>query len=117
MVCPTMSGWMVERRDQVRTTFLSFAWFNTSILTIRCPSIKGPFFVDRAIQKPRYLPARYLLFALTAHDERIGPLIVAGLVGACRLSPGGHRMTSAGSLSLAAAMRVIHRVHRNAAVA
>src|SRR5271165_6238509 len=44
-----MSGWSVDRRDQVRTTFLSFAWFNASILTIRCPSMKGPFFVDLAI--------------------------------------------------------------------
>src|SRR3984885_7806671 len=49
IVWPTMSGWSVDRRDQVRTTFLSFAWFNASILTIRCPSIKGPFFVDRAM--------------------------------------------------------------------
>src|SRR5580698_7985900 len=103
-----MSGWIVDRRDQVRTTFLSFAWFNTSILTIRCPSIKGPFFVDRAIQKPRCLPARYLLFALAAYDERIGPLVITGLVSAGRLSPGGHRMTSARGLTLAAAMRVIH---------
>src|SRR5271163_3094608 len=60
MVCPTMSGWMVERRDQVRRTFLSFAWFIASIFTIRWVSINGPFFVERAIalDAPDYFLAR-----------------------------------------------------------
>src|SRR6202012_2648058 len=49
IVWPTMSGWMVERRDQVRITFLSFAAFIASIFTIRCVSMNGPFFVERAI--------------------------------------------------------------------
>src|SRR5215467_4959187 len=62
MVWPTKSGWMVERRDQVRRTFLSFVWFMTLIFVIRWSSIKGPFFVERAICKLRVL---YLLRRLT----------------------------------------------------
>jgi hypothetical protein len=44
-----MSGCTVERRDQVRTTFLSFALFIVSILFMRWSSMNGPFFVERAI--------------------------------------------------------------------
>src|SRR5208283_4835233 len=50
------------------------------------------------------------------HDERIGPLIVPRLVATCRLAPWGHRMTSAGGLAFTAATRMVHRVHRNAAI-
>src|SRR5215470_730250 len=49
MVCPTISGAIVERRDQVRTTFLSFLLFMSSIFFIRWPSINGPFLTERAI--------------------------------------------------------------------
>src|SRR5665213_995846 len=44
-----MSGWIVERRDQVRITFFSFAVFIASTFTIRWASMKGPFFVERAM--------------------------------------------------------------------
>src|SRR6185312_10802591 len=117
-----MSGCSVERRDQVRTTFLSFARFSASIFTIRCPSINGPFFVDRAISLLRFRGSTpyslfpVLLLALAAHDERIGPLVVACLVTARRLSPRGHRMASARGLAFAAAVRMVHRVHCHAAV-
>src|ERR1700689_5021741 len=113
MVCPTISGWIVERRDQVRRTFLSFVAFIASIFTIRWVSINGPFFVERAIA----LAAPELLFLGAADDKRIGPLVVACLVTARRLSPRGDRMTAAGGLAFAAAVRVIDRVHGNAAVA
>src|SRR5215813_881801 len=49
MVCPTISGEIVERRDQVRMTFLSFLLFSSSIFFIRWPSICGPFFNDLAM--------------------------------------------------------------------
>src|SRR5215472_1481688 len=49
IVCPTISGEIVERRDQVRTTFLSFFWFMSSIFFIRWPSMCGPFFNERAM--------------------------------------------------------------------
>jgi hypothetical protein len=61
MVCPTNSGKIVERRDQVFTTFLSLALFSTSIFTLRCSSTNGPFLVERAIN----LPLLYFVRRLT----------------------------------------------------
>src|ERR1700722_18467767 len=104
---------MVERRDQVRRTFLSFVAFIASIFTIRWVSINGPFFVERAIA----LDAPELLFLGAADDKRVGPLVVACLVAACRLSPWGNRMTAPGGLAFAATVRVIDRVHGYATVA
>src|SRR4030095_1489011 len=49
MVWPIMSGTIVERRDQVFTTFFSFRVFSPSTFSRRCPSTKGPFFSERAI--------------------------------------------------------------------
>src|SRR5579875_230002 len=54
-----MSGWIVDRRDQVRITFLSLAAFIASIFVIRCVSMNGPFLVERAIAYLRYFCARY----------------------------------------------------------
>src|ERR1700742_1466955 len=99
---------MVDRRDQVRTSFLSLAAFMRSICTIRCVSMNGPFLVERAIYS--------LLPAATANDECIGPLVVACLVAAGRLTPRGHRMAATRGLALATAVRVIDRVHRHAAI-
>src|ERR1019366_2675843 len=62
------------------------------------------------------LSTKLLSLLAAVHDKRIGPLIVSRLIAARRLAPWGHRMTSAGGLAFAAAMRMIHRVHRNAAV-
>src|SRR5215472_12531901 len=53
---------MVERRDQVRTTFFSLAAVNAAILTSRCVSVNGPFLTDRPIRD--YL---FLLFRVTIH--------------------------------------------------
>src|SRR5271165_3089616 len=44
-----MSGTMVERRDQVFTTFFSLRVFSASTLSRKWPSTNGPFFVERAI--------------------------------------------------------------------
>src|ERR1700689_3741873 len=49
MVCPTISGTTVERRDQVRKTFFSLREFMPSTRDIRKPSTNAPFFVERAI--------------------------------------------------------------------
>src|SRR5437773_9780305 len=46
MVCPTISGMMVERRDQVRNTFFSFREFIASMRFARNVSMNGPFFVE-----------------------------------------------------------------------
>src|SRR6202021_580297 len=48
-------------------------------------------------------------------DERIGTLVVARLVATRRLAPRGYRVTAARGLALAAAVRVIDRVHGHAA--
>ena len=49
IVCPTISGIIVERRDHVRCTFFSLRAFKASIFVARCASMNGPFFVERPI--------------------------------------------------------------------
>src|SRR3954471_20331519 len=105
---------MVERRDQVRTTFLSLARFIVSILVIRCVSMKGPFFVLLAMI-PQLLSSRFLL-ASPIHDEAVSTLVVARLVSASRLAPRRYRMPSARGLAFTTAMWVIDRIHRHPAV-
>src|ERR1039458_1262251 len=55
-VWPTNSGRMVERRDQVRTTFFSLAAVSTASFASRCVSVNGPFLTD--------LPISYLFLVL-----------------------------------------------------
>src|SRR5512133_651709 len=69
--------------------------------------MNGPFFVDLAIS---------LLLSSTVDDELVRPLVVTRLVPARRLAPRGDRVTSTGSLAFAAAVRMVHGVHRHAAV-
>src|SRR5271170_6498187 len=68
MVWPINSGTMVERRDQVLTTFFSLRVFRPSIFSRRWPSTNGPFFSERAIDplllhspQPNPLGSRHLL--------------------------------------------------------
>src|SRR5260370_40815298 len=49
MVCPIMSGTIVERRDQVLITSFSLCVFSPSTLMRRWPPTNGPFFSERAI--------------------------------------------------------------------
>src|SRR5579864_5017438 len=51
MVCPTISGTTVERRDQVRNTFFSLREFMASTLVNRKASTNAPFFVERGINQ------------------------------------------------------------------
>src|SRR5437868_14942224 len=44
-----MSGTIVDRRDQVFTTFFSLRVFSASTFSRRWPSTNGPFFSERAI--------------------------------------------------------------------
>ena len=46
IVCPTMSGKIVDERDQVRIIRFSLAAFMASIRLISRSSTKGPFFDD-----------------------------------------------------------------------
>ena len=50
MVLPTISGKMVDRRDQVLMTFFSIDLFCSSTFLSRWPSMNGPFEVDLAIK-------------------------------------------------------------------
>src|SRR5450631_2855559 len=119
IVCPTISGIIVERRDHVRSTFFSLRAFMPEAFVARCASTNGPLFVERAIISSvgtRQTASLLLTLLAAVHDKRVRPLIVPRLVATRRLAPRRHRMTSTGSLAFTAAMRVVHRVHRNTAV-
>src|SRR5579863_9248046 len=62
IVCPTISGRIVERRDHVFTTFFSFRAFNASTFTRSGSSTNGPFFSERGI------------FFLFLHPAQLHPL-------------------------------------------
>src|ERR1700688_3853897 len=49
MVCPIMSGTIVERRDHVLITFFSLRVFRPSTFSRKWPSTNGPFFSERPI--------------------------------------------------------------------
>src|SRR5271157_718113 len=125
-VCPTISGTTVERRDQVRSTFFSLREFMPSTRAIRKPSTNAPFLVERAIKlNPQTLSfrARRKILVLLArllrspvHNKLIRPLVIPRLVPARRLPPRRHRMPSARGLAFTAAVRMVHGVHRNAAI-
>src|SRR5688572_24404674 len=66
-------------------------------------SMKGPFLIERA-----------MLFRLPLHDELVGALIVSSLVTERRLAPRCHRVIPLDA-AFTAAMRVINRIHDNAA--
>src|ERR1017187_1967735 len=98
IVCPTISGIIVERRDHVRSTFFSLRAFIPATLVARCSSTNGPFFVERAIipsGETRFPASRchpifrrapetrraaslqkLLTLLATVHDERIGALVI-----------------------------------------
>src|SRR5205823_1066255 len=62
------------------------------------------------------LPSLSTFLCLSGHDPPIRPLIVTSFEAARRLAPRRDRMASAGSFSLTAAVWVIDRIHRNAAI-
>src|SRR5580700_12113723 len=49
IVCPTISGRIVERRDHVFTTFFSFRVLSASTFSRRWPSMNGPFLSERGM--------------------------------------------------------------------
>src|SRR5258708_30279338 len=100
-VCPTNSGRIVERRDQVLITFFSFLTFIASTFFSRWVSVNGPFFTERPISL--FLP----LLCLAAYDEFVGALVVTSLEAACRLAPRRHPIAAARRLPLAAALPMV----------
>src|SRR5471030_793274 len=108
-VWPTMSGRIVERRDQVLRTRFSPAAFIAVIFSRSGASTNGPFFVERDMC--------FLESLLAAFDDHgVGPLVVARLHALRLPAPGRRRMASARSLALAAAHGVIDGIHRDSAV-
>ena len=55
MVCPSIAGMIIERRDQVLITFLLLASFAVITLRSRWSSTKGPFLRLRGIFYNSYL--------------------------------------------------------------
>src|SRR4030095_15744248 len=102
MVCPTISGITVDRRDQVLTTFFSLARFIDSIFSSSDVSTNGPFFSDLlltlilASDPPGLKPG---LLGPSLDDELIRVLATARLVALRRLAPRRHRVTATRGLA------------------
>src|SRR5678815_3292488 len=62
MVCPTISGITVDRRDHVLTTFFSLARFIDSTFSSNAVSTNGPFFNERLIAAFPAVVGRVLFF-------------------------------------------------------
>src|SRR5256884_59867 len=97
MVCPTISGTIVDRLDHVRITRFSRDLFSAPTLSIRCPSTNGPFWTDRLMRaraSPPYPAARRGPPCLppVAHDPLGAPLrLLPGPVAQRRLAPRADR--------------------------
>src|SRR3954464_3573830 len=131
IVCPTISGITVDRRDQVLMTFFSPPRFITSTFSSSGTSTNGPFLSDLDMSVSSYqLPVtssqpqksfwklgtgNWKLFRSSLHNEPIRALPVPRLVSLGRLSPRRYRMTAARRLAFTSAQRVIDRVPRTAA--
>src|SRR3954471_16814572 len=103
---------MVERRLQIlMTSWRPDARAASAFLSSE-PSTNGPF------QTERTMSGFSLLLPLVAADENesVGRLVRPRLLALGRLAPRGHRMAAAGGAAFAAAVRMIHRVHGDAAI-
>src|ERR1700689_363695 len=66
--------------------------------------------------RSRHGSASLLAHVARCGDELVGRLVRPGLLALGRLAPRAHRMPAAGRLTLAAAVRMVDRVHGDAAV-
>src|SRR3569623_156684 len=107
IVKPMKSGMIVERRDHVLIGFLSLVACAASTFFIRWASQNGPFFNERVMCYPLFLAA-------ARDDHRSRALIATRLLALGLLAPRRHRMTTGSSATLAAAMRMVDRVHDHA---
>ena len=113
MVCPMMSGMIIDRRDQVLMTFLVPFSFCASHLLLRVVVDEGTL-----------LQAAWHL-VITCSNQRFLPDLrrrtirrTARLVlvaGAASGLPHGDRVTATGGATLATTVRVVDRVHHHAA--
>ena len=105
-VSPTNSGVIIERRDQVLMTCLLPLASDFSTLLLQTRVDEGPL-LERA--RHYFFPRRLTMNGLLPR------LLGARLVALGRLAPRRTGVTAAGRTALAAAHRVIDRVHRDAA--
>src|SRR5690349_10331918 len=113
MVSPTISGTIIERRDQVLIGLRSFLADAACTFLARCRSTNGPFFSERGM----CYSLRSADTVLTALDDHVvRALVVTGLQSLGVPAPRRHRVRVAlAGLALAAAVRVIDRVHGESA--
>src|ERR1700730_93416 len=118
MVNPTMSGITTERRDHVLMGRRSFFWLAVCTFLARCKSTKGPFFSERGTDiSPISLAGLLESFVLaTLNDHAVSALVATRLLALGLQTPRTHgmRVTLAG-LAFAAAVRMVARVHHDAA--
>src|SRR5215469_13596656 len=109
MVSPTISGTIIERRDQVLIGLRSFLADATCTFFARCRSTNGPFFNERGMCYS-LRSADAVLAALDDHVVRA--LVVTRLQALGVPAPRRHRVRVAlAGLALATAVRVVDGVH------
>src|ERR1700694_3247640 len=96
---------IVEARDQVLMTRFSRVEFIFSTFVSKWSATYGPFFSERPM----------LLALPLAHDHLGGPLVAARLFAHRHLAPGRGWRAAGGGTRFTAAVRVVDRVHRDAA--
>src|SRR5215831_18288222 len=83
IVCPSMSGTIIERRDQVLMTFLEPFAFCASTFFIRWSSTNGPFFRLRGIFQA---PLAALARGVAAADDQAVTRLALGTGAALGLA-------------------------------
>ena len=93
IVCPTISGRIVERRDHVRIARFSALFSIARIFTSRCASTNGPFLTERPISPYSWVFSRPSLFP-TSHNKLTRALIASRFVSLRWYSPRRNWMAS-----------------------
>src|SRR6266496_388615 len=109
IVCPSMSGMIVERRDHVLMTVFLPDSLSASTFLSRWSSTNGPFFKLLGICHSLLLLA--LLAGTAAADDQLVARLALAAGAALRLALRVHRVPSAGGLALTTTVRVVDRVH------
>src|SRR5690606_39599281 len=104
---------MVERRLHILITSLRPPSRTFSAFLSRKPSTNGPFQTERVTSD--YLSLALALMA-RAHDELVGRLVGPGALALGGLAPRRDRMTAARGAAFTTAVRVVDRIHCDAAV-
>src|SRR5690554_475039 len=110
MVCPTISGKIVELRAQVLMTLFSPRLFISSIFLRRLASIYGPFFNERDMP---LLPFHLYLRPTPPDNQTVGGFLLSGPPSERRFPPRSNRCAADRRSSFTTAVRVINRVHRH----